>query len=312
MKTLKVILAGGSGFVGQLLIDHWQHAAVDIVVLTRKPYADHDQVRYVVWDGETLGAWVQELNNADVLINLAGKSVDCRYTASNKALILRSRISPTTILGTAIRQLPKPPRLWINAASATIYRHAPDRPMDELTGDIDNGLPEHEFSVQVCKRWEEAFWTAETPETVRKVALRMAIVLGQKGGAFPLLKRLTRFGLGGKMGDGNQFISWLHERDLGRIFDFIITNNSVSGTLNASAPNPVRNHQFMALLRQSLAIPFGLPANEWMLEVGAVLLGTETELLLKSRNVVPKRLLDAGFMFDYTNAENAIDALTTK
>jgi uncharacterized protein (TIGR01777 family) len=310
MKTLKIILAGGHGFIGQLLIDYWQNAADDLVVLTRKRYADHGHVRYVLWDGETPGAWVQELDKADVLINLSGQSVDCRYTAANKELIMRSRISPTTVLGEAVRQVQTPPPLWINAASATIYRHAPDRPMDEETGDTDNGLPEHQFSVEVCKRWEAAFWTASTPETVRKVALRMGIVLGQKGGAWPLLKRLARFGLGGKMGHGDQFISWLHERDLGRIVDFIIQNDSIQGTLNATAPNPVRNHQFMKLLRQSLSIPFGLPASEWMLEVGALLLGTETELILKSRNVAPKRLLDAGFVFEYNNAQKAIHALT--
>ncbi|GAB3020975.1 TIGR01777 family oxidoreductase [Spirosoma pulveris] len=312
MKTRKIILAGGSGFVGQLLIDYWQHAAVDIVVLARRQYADNGRIRYVVWDGETLGAWVQELDQADVVINLSGKSVDCRYTTANKELIIRSRVNSTRVLGEGIRLVQKPPHLWINAASATIYRHAPDRPMDELTGDIDNGLPEHEFSVQVCKRWEETFRKANTPETVRKVALRMAIVLGKKGGVFPVLKRLVRFGLGGKMGNGDQFISWLHEQDLGRIFDFIIENDFISGTLNATSPNPVRNHQFMTLLRQSLTVPFGLPAAEWMLKVGALFLRTETELILKSRNVVPKRLLDAGFTFAYPNVQDAIKALTAR
>lgn len=311
MIPQQVILAGGSGFIGQLLIAHWQNELIDIVVLSRKHYPDHGRVRYVVWDGETLGEWVRELEQADVLINLAGKSVDCRYTKRNKELIVSSRINATTVLGEAIQQLKNPPSLWINSASATIYRHATDRQMDEYTGDITNGQPAHQFSVDVCKAWEQAFWTAEVPHSVRKVVLRMAIVLGKEGGVLPVLKRLIRIGLGGTMGQGNQFMSWLHERDLGRIFSFIIQNNTIAGTYNASAPNPVRNHAFMALVRQALAVPYGLRATEWMLTIGAVLLRTETELLLKSRNVVPRKLLNAGFSFDFPNAKEAISDLTS-
>ncbi|CAN5556001.1 TIGR01777 family oxidoreductase [soil metagenome] len=310
MKPHKIILAGGSGFIGQLLIEHWKNAPVDIVVFSRKPCTSHDRVRYVVWDGETLGEWANELDGADVLINLSGKSVDCRYTKRNKQLIMRSRINSTSILGEAIRQAAIPPRLWINSASATIYRHALDRQMDEETGDTKTDRPAHQFSVQVCKTWEQTFWGADVPVTVRKVVLRMAIVLGQEGGALPLLKRLIHVGLGGKMGRGDQFMSWLHERDLSRIFDFIIQNDTIAGTYNASAPNPIRNHEFMALLRRSLGVPIGLPATEWMLTIGAFFLRTETELVLKSRNVVPRKLLDAGFTFDFSNAKDAIAALT--
>ncbi|GAB4037832.1 TIGR01777 family oxidoreductase [Spirosoma jeollabukense] len=311
MKPRKIVLAGGSGFIGQLLIDHWQNTPVDIVVFSRKSYASHDHVRYVVWDGETVGKWVHELDGADVLINLAGKSVDCRYTERNKQLIMRSRINSTNILGEAVRQVARPPKLWINSASATIYRHSLDRQMDETTGDIETDRSDHQFSVQVCKTWEQTFWTTDVPATVRKVVLRMAIVLGQEGGALPLLKRLIRFGLGGKMGRGDQFMSWLHEHDLSRMFDFIIQNDTIAGTYNASAPNPIRNREFMALLRQSLGIHVGLPAKEWMLTIGAFFLRTEPELILKSRNVVPQKLLDAGFTFDFPNAKDAIFALTS-
>ncbi len=308
--TRKVVLAGGTGFIGQLLIEHWKSTPVDIVVLSRKPYPDHARVRYVVWDGATPGPWATELDGADVLINLAGKSVDCRYTDENKRLILESRLTSTMALGDAIRQAVNPPRLWINSASATIYRHALDRPMDEITGETGSPQPSYQFSEAVCQAWERAFYDADVPPTVRKVALRMAIVLGRDGGVLPVLKRLIRFGLGGTMGRGDQFMSWLHEDDLTRIIDFIITNDTLTGTYNASAPNPIRNRDLMALIRRALGVRVGLPAAEWMLEIGAVFLRTEPELVLKSRNVVPRKLLDAGFQFNFLKAEEAVIALT--
>ncbi|WP_332369220.1 NAD-dependent epimerase/dehydratase family protein [Spirosoma telluris] len=200
MNAHKIILAGGTGFIGQLLINHLKHEPIELVVLSRKPSANHDNVRYVIWDGETSGEWISELNGANVLINLAGKSVDCRYTLHNKQLIMDSRIKSTKVLGDAICQAQKPPQLWINSASATIYRHALDRQMDEDTGEIENGRSDHQFSVQVCKTWEQTFWDAQVPATVRKVVLRLAIVLGKEGGVIPVLKRLVLCGLGGTMG----------------------------------------------------------------------------------------------------------------
>ena len=311
MNARKIILAGGTGFIGQVLINHWKDKPIDLVVLTRKPPASYDRVRYVAWDGETPGDWISELDKADVLINLAGKSVDCRYTKRNKQLIMSSRINSTEVLGEAMRQVKHPPRLWINSASATIYRHAPDQPMNEATGEIGNDRQAFRFSVQVCQAWEQTFWKADVPDTVRKVALRMAIVLGREGGVWEVLKRLTQFGLGGTMGRGDQFMSWLHERDLGRMIDFIIENDLLTGTYNGSAPNPIRNRDFMTLLRQTLGSRLGLPATEWMLEIGAVFLRTETELVLKSRNVVPQKLLEAGFQFEFPSAEDAILDLET-
>ncbi|GAB4034810.1 TIGR01777 family oxidoreductase [Spirosoma gilvum] len=309
MKASKIVLAGGTGFIGKLLIDHWKGTDVDIVVLSRKQRPDQKGVRYVVWDGETPGNWVSELERADVVINLAGKSVDCRYTSRNRQLILRSRVNATKVLGEAIKQLKTPPQLWINSSSATIYRHAPDRQMDENTGEIETTRPEFRFSMEVCQAWEQAFWAADVPQIVHKVALRMAIVLGRDGGVLPVLKRLAYWGLGGTMGDGKQFISWLHERDLVRIIDFIIQNDTIAGIYNASAPHPIRNESFMRLLRQAVGIPIGLRASEWMLKIGAILLRTETELVLKSRNVVPGKLVEAGFQFEFKEAKAAINDL---
>jgi len=308
MKPHKIILAGGTGFLGQVLVDHWKDSPIDIVVLSRKPYTSHDRVRYVTWDGKSIGTWANELNKADVLINLAGRTVDCRYTAENKRQIIESRIKSTAVLGQAIRQTDNPPLLWINLSSATIYRHAPDRQMDEITGETDSPQAEHRFSQQVCKEWEQTFWESDTPE-VRKVALRSSLVLGRDGGVFPVLKRLTRFGLGGQQGDGDQFISWLHEHDFARIIDFLIRNDTLDGTFNCTAPCPIRNTEFMTLLRRAFGAPVGLPATRWMLEIGAFLLRTETELVLKSRNVIPRKLQEAGFRFVYPTASEALTTL---
>ncbi|GAB3644076.1 TIGR01777 family oxidoreductase [Spirosoma arcticum] len=305
----KIILAGGTGFIGQLLIDHWQNQPVDIVVLSRKPHPDHDRVRYVDWDGETLAAWATELDGADVLINLAGKSVDCRYTDENKRLMLESRTHSTAVLGEAIRQAANPPSLWINLASTTVYRHSLDRTMDELTGETGSLQQPYRFSEQVCQAWEQTLWNAPAPRT-RKVALRTSLVLGAEGGVLPVLRRLVRLGLGGQQGSGQQFVSWIHATDFVRIIDFTIATDAVSGVVNATAPNPIRNHDFMALLRRTLHAPVGLPATAWMLEIGAVLLRTETELVLKSRNVVPTKLLDAGFQFAFSTADEAVIDLT--
>lgn len=310
MKPRKIILAGGTGFIGRLLIDHWQNQAVDIVVLSRKPYPNHDRVRYVAWDGESLATWATELDGADVLINLAGKSVDCRYTERNKRLILESRTHSTAVLGEAIRQAANPPGLWINLASATVYRHSVDRTMDELTGETGSSQPSYQFSEQVCQAWEQTLWDAPTPRT-RKVALRTSLVLGREGGVFPVLRRLVRLGLGGQQGSGQQFVSWIHATDFVQLIDFIIATDDLSGVVNATAPNPIRNHDFMTLLRQALHAPVGLPATAWMLEIGAALLRTETELVLKSRNVIPRKLLDAGFQFNFSTADAAIRSLAS-
>ncbi|GAB3694240.1 TIGR01777 family oxidoreductase [Spirosoma flavus] len=312
MKAHKIILAGGSGFIGQLLSAHWKNTDTELIILSRQPHPNHNNVRYVVWDGETLGDWVNEVDNTDVLINLTGKSVDCRYTERNKQLIISSRINSTKVLGEAIQQSKNPPVLWINSSSATIYRHSLDKPMDENTGEIGGDKLQYTFSEDVCQAWENAFWKAEIPTHVRRVALRMAIVLGRQGGVFPVLKRLVHFGLGGQMGQGNQFMSWLHEQDLNNIIDFIIQNDTITGTYNCSAPYPIRNKTFMQTLRKSMGAKFGLTSTEWMLTIGAFFLRTEPELVLKSRNLVPKKLLNSGFRFQFPTAQEAFLDLIAK
>lgn len=294
-----MVLAGGSGFLGKCIIDHFKGKR-QIVVLTRRESKIINNVQYVSWDGKTLGSWAGLLEDADVLINLNGKSVDCRYTKANKKLIYSTRLESTEILGRAIQQCKNPPRLWINSSSATIYRHALDRPMDEETGETGTG-----FSVDVCQQWEKVFYASQINPT-RKVAIRTAIVLGRDGGALKPLKALAKLGFGGKQGPGNQYFSWIHENDFVRIIDFIMEHDDLIGSINVSTPNPVTNDHIMRSLRKAIKIPFGIPMHGWVLEFGAVLIGTETELVLKSRRVVSKRLLDAGFKFRFNRIEDAL------
>lgn len=298
MKSDKVILAGGTGFLGQSIIH--QLSDYEFVVLCRHPKADSEHVRYVKWDGKTMGDWTTEIEGSEVVINLTGRSVDCRYNEQNKKEILESRVLATTVLGQAIQQSQSPPKLWINATSATIYRHATDRPMDEETGEYGKG-----FSVNVCTAWEAAFHDAQTPDT-RKVTLRVAMVLGEKGGVMPVMKRLVQFGLGGKQGKGNQYVSWVHETDFVNSIQWIIQHKELEGIYNCSAPYPVPNAIFMQLMRRACKMPIGLPSAAWMLEIGAWLIRTETELVLKSRWVVPTKLLQSGFRFTYPEVNSAI------
>jgi len=313
MKNKKIIIAGGSGFIGQSLAEFFG-SDNSIVILTRglnKAVNNNfgntilsdkvkDNVRFVQWDGKSAGAWCIELDGADLVINLTGKSVNCRYTAKNKQEIFDSRTDATKAIGQAVQQATKPPKLWINAASATIYRYATDRPQDEYTGEIKN-----DFSVQVCKLWEKTFFEQRTPFT-RKVALRMAVTLGNGGVIIPYLN-LCKFGLGGKQGSGNQMYSWVHAEDICRSIDFLFEHPAMEGAYNVSSPNPVTNKTFMQTLRKVTRTAFGLPAYKWMLKIGAFIIGTETELLLKSRWVVPTKLQEAGFVFKYPTLEGAFN-----
>jgi uncharacterized protein len=296
----KIIIAGGTGFLGTCLIDHYSTTDNQLVVLTRGKSTTRGRVSYVNWNGKTLGAWKDELNGADVLINLNGKSVDCRYTDINKSLIYSTRLDATTVLGQAVEQCALPPTLWINASSATIYRHALDKEMDERTGEYGKG-----FSVDVCQKWEATFNRIEAPQT-RKVIIRTAIVLGKKAGAMKPLKMLARVGVGGAQGPGNQYVSWLHEQDFVEIIDFIIAHADLEGTYNLAAPTPITNDRFMKSMRKAVGIPFGIPMPAWLLKVGAVLIGTESELILKSRRVEPRKLLEAGYRFRFTQIEPAL------
>jgi hypothetical protein len=247
--------------------------------------------------------WIGELEGADAVINLAGRSVNCRYGAANRQAILESRIRSTQLLGEAVSRLSCPPRLWINASTATIYRHALDRAMDEATGEIGGqearAPASWRFSIEVATRWEEAFFTTNTPQT-RKVALRSAIVMSpERGGAFDVMLGLVRRGIGGPQGSGKQFVSWVHDTDFVRALDYLIRHEEINGCVNVASPEPLPNCEFMGGLRKAWGRRTGFPVPEWMLELGAFFLRTETELVLKSRRVVPGRLLESGFRFEF-------------
>jgi uncharacterized protein len=313
-RPLRIVLPGGSGQVGSVLARHFQERGHHVTVLTRGPYTAPWQT--VHWDGEHIGDWTEHLEGADVCINLAGRSVNCRYTPENRRAIYDSRINTTRLLGRVIAGLADPPKVWLNASTATIYRHALDRPMDEATGDLggnEPGAPETwNFSIQVARDWEAAFFAAETPRT-RKVALRSAITFSPApGNAFAILLNLVRTGFGGSQGNGRQYVSWIHETDFARAVEFIIAHEDLSGVINVAAPNPLPNREFMAALRDAWDMPNGLPAPAFAIEIGAFFLRTESELVLKSRRVVPMRLLDAGFHFEFPEWPEAAADLVRK
>jgi len=308
-RPARVVLVGGSGQLGTLLARHFHHLGSEVCVIARTTFSAPWQV--AAWDANHFGPWTEQLEGADVVINLAGRSVNCRYHRWNRREILASRVRSTELLGQAIGKLANPPGVWLNASTATIYRHSFDREMDEtgeLGGAEKGAPPKWNFSTAVAKRWEEAFLSAHTPVT-RKIALRSAMIMSpDRGGAFDLLSRLVRLGLGGNAGSGRQYFSWIHAQDFSRAIDFLIGNESMAGVVNLASPNPLSNSQFMLKLRQAWGISFGLSATERMLELGAFFLRTETELILKSRRVVPGRLVKHGFRFDFPNwAEAAKD-----
>lgn len=306
-QPLRIVIAGGNGQVGKILGRYFHARGHAVVALARDSAPARTTApspwRVVAWDGKNLGDWVKELEGADVLINLVGRSVNCRYNAANRREMLESRVASTRLLGEAVAQLAEPPKVWLNASTATIYRHALDRAMDEATGEIGgretNAPASWKFSIEVATRWEEAFLAASAPKT-RKVALRSAMTMSaDRGGIFDTLLRLVRFGLGGTAGSGEQFVSWIHEEDFARAIAFLIAHCEIEGTVNLASPEPLPNRQFMAVLRKAWGARISLPATRWMLEVGAFFLRTETELILKSRRVVPGRLLAAGFQFHF-------------
>ncbi len=305
----KVILAGGSGYLGSVLAASLMGNGHEIVVLTRTPRQGSSRYREVGWDGATVGNWQAELEGARGLINLAGASVNCRYHARNRKRILDSRLAPTRALGEAIGRCVRPPAAWLNASTATIYRHTFDPGWDE-SGQIGATLEAKDaFSVMVAVEWERVFHEAPTPG-VRKVALRSAMVLGHgQNSVLPQLTRLARFGLGGTLAGGRQYVSWIHEEDFCRAVEWLIGRDHLCGTVNLSAPNPVTNSEFMAAIRRVCRVPFGLSSSHWMLEIGAFLLRTETELLIKSRRVRPSRLLADGFVFRHPHLLSALEDL---
>ncbi len=296
----KIVLASGSGYLGQVLAHYYRDKAKKIIVLSRKATKNRlPNCETVLWDAATRGDWEMALDGADLVVNLCGKNVNCRYTAKNKAEIFRSRLEPTALLGKAIAEAAHPPAHWINLASATIYRHAEDRPQDERDGDTGTG-----FSVNVCRAWEETFWKAETPDTLKTV-LRVGLVMGAGDGVFPRLKGLVMTGLGGHQGTGRQKVSWIHEQDFARVVNWVWKHKK-TGVYNCTAPGVVSNRELMQTIRKAVGIPVGLPTSQWLLEIGARIIGTETELVLKSRWVNPKRLLDEGFQFQFAKVDHAV------
>ena len=298
---MKIVIPGGSGQVGTMVARAFHGDGHEVIVLSRRPGSM--PWRTVEWDGVRPGPWVNSIDRADVLLNLTGRSVNCRYTAANRREIVDSRVRSTSVLGQALTQVKRPPGLWLQASTATIYAHRYDAANDEITGIIGgneiDAPDEWRFSIEVARAWEHAFDVVTVPG-IRKVTLRSAMTMSpDRGGVFDALLALVRRGQGGRIGDGRQFMSWVHEVDFIRAMQWLIAHDEIDGVVNIASPNPVPNDEFMRTLREAWGIRIGVPTPLWMLEIGALLLGTESELLLKSRRVVPRRLLDGGFVFVY-------------
>lgn len=311
---MKIVLAGGSGQVGVVLARAFERDGHQPIVLSRQPRADAPW-RSVTWDGATLGDWVEELEDADAIVNLAGRSVDCRYNRANRRAMMDSRVHSTRIIGEALARLRQPPRVWLQSSTATIYAHRHDAPNDELTGILGGNEPDlpdtWRFSIDVATSWEHEVDSAPASST-RRVKLRSAMIMSpDKGGIFDTLVGLVRWGLGGRAGDGRQYVSWIHEVDFVRAIYWLVEHD-VSGAVNLASPNPLPYDDFMRALREAAGVRIGLPATKWMLELGAFLMRTETELILKSRRVVPGRLVAAGFTFDYPTWPQACAELMTR
>ena len=296
---MKIVIPGGSGQVGHILARHFQARGDEVMVLSRAARPSPWPV--IFWDGLQPGDWVNALEGSDVCINLAGRSVNCRYGQANRRSIYDSRIRSTRLLNDVIASLSHPPRLWLNASTATIYRHALDRAMDEATGELggnEPGAPDTwNFSIDVAKAWEAEFFSTPAPCT-RKIAMRSVLTLSpDRGGIFDVLLGLVRHGLGGRQGSGAQFVSWIHETDFARAVDWLIAHEEWEGIVNLASPHPLPNQEFLRILRHAWGARIGLPAPKWLIEIGTFLMRTESELVLKSRRVVPGRLLTGGFEF---------------
>jgi uncharacterized protein (TIGR01777 family) len=299
---MKIVVAGGTGFIGHELIKRYAQMGREVFVVSRRPIRSK-KIKAVFWEDEP--GLIEALEGVDMLINLAGKSVNCRYNRKNKEEILLSRLETTIQLGRAVSQCKSPPKLWINASTATIYRHSEDRPMTEQDGEIGST-----FSELVAQRWEETFFDFDLPNT-RQVALRMAIVMANSGGAFPMFRELARIGLGGKHGSGKQMFSFVHIDDVFESIEFI-QQKKLDGIINLSCPAPVTNRLFVNAMRSAFGLTIALNLEKWLLELGAFMMRTETELLLKSRWVLPQRLVEEGFQFRYGDIHETLAALRRK
>ena len=300
---MKIVIPGGSGHIGTLLSRALTTEGHEVIVLSRAPKPA--RWRVARWDGVTVGDWTRELDGADVVINLAGRSVNCRYNAANRSAILASRVRSTQAIGVAMSRSPRPPRIWLQMSTATIYAHSFDAPNDERSGVIGGAEPgapsTWRFSIDVACAWEAAAAAAVAPST-RQVVMRSAMVMSpEPGGVFEALHGVVRLGLGGRVGDGRQFVSWIHEQDFIAAVRWLIEHDGLSGIVNLAAPNPLPQEEFMRILRRAMGVPFGLSGSAWMVEVATLIHRTESELLLKSRRVIPTRLLDSGFAFRFPN-----------
>src|SRR5262245_15074644 len=298
---MKIIIPGGSGQVGTILARSFHRTGHEVVVLSRS--SAKRAWRVMEWDAGAFGEWTTVIEGADVVINLAGQSVNCRYNARNRRLIKESRVKSTQILGDAIARASRPPRVWLQASTATIYAHRYDAPNDEATGILGGSEPgapgAWRFSIDVATAWERSLAESATPHT-RKVLMRSAMVMSpDRGGGFDTLLGLARCGLGGSAGDGRQYVSWVHDQDFIRAVHWLIEHEEFEGPVNIAAPDPIPNSEFMRVLRSAAGVSFGLPATPLMLEVGAFFLRTETELILKSRRVTPGKLSRSKFIFQF-------------
>jgi uncharacterized protein len=301
--AVKIVIPGGSGHIGGFLGVALVGLGHEVVVLSRRDPCLGAGVRCVRWDGHSVGAWTAEVDGCDAVINLAGRSVSCRYTPANLREMMDSRVASTQIVGEAVAAASRPPRVWLQMSTATIYAHRFDAPNDEAHGIIGGDEPDvpgyWAFSVEIAKTWEATQHRAATPHT-RAVALRTAMVMSpDRGGVFDVLLRMARLGLGGPVAGGAQFVSWIHDHDFIRAVSFLLSREDLSGPVNLAAPNPLPQRDLMRALRAAAGVPIGLPATAWMAELGALAIRSDTELLLKSRRVIPTRLLDAGFTFNH-------------
>jgi uncharacterized protein (TIGR01777 family) len=297
-----IVIFGANGFLGRYLSRHFSRQGREVVAIGRSKDGWSGDGMFLEWDGKTPGPWTLALEGAEAVINLAGRSVNCRYNPENRREILESRVDATRAIGRAIGHCKTPPKTWLNASTATWYRHAEDKPQDDWLGEPGEG-----FSCEVARAWEEAFFGAMVPAETRKVALRIGMVLAnEEATVFDVLRKLTAFGLGGTMAGGSQRVSWIHMEDLLRAVEFVVNDPFLDGTINVTAPEFPMNREWMRMFRESVGMPVGLPAARWMLEIGARLLNTETELVTKSRWAEPLRLRDAGFRWRWSRAVDAV------
>ncbi|MFD2823067.1 TIGR01777 family oxidoreductase [Lacinutrix iliipiscaria] len=298
MKT--ILIAGGSGFIGRVLERFFSSKGYQVKILTRSPKRANE----IYWNAKHIeDSWSKELENLDALINLTGKNINCRFTDKNKQLIISSRVNSTEVLGKAIEACKNPPKVWMNSSTTSIYKSSYDVEMSENNHQIGD-----DFEKEVATLWEAAFYKYENPKT-RKLVIRTSLVLGEEDGAFVPLKKLTQFGLGGNAGNGKQKVSWIHKHDFARAIDFLIQNEKAKGPFNFCAPNPVTNKVLMKTFRKTLNMPIGIPSPKFILEIGAFFMRTETDLILKSRNVIPKKLLKCGFTFNFNTIDMALKDL---